>query len=90
MENTNNNNVSTSNENYQERLDRQVSSLLADWWNGLTKQDLLEFIRDNKSITADMLRSLFKEQGVVICSGLAYSTETNKAQIDFNGESFNE
>ena len=80
-------NTEPSNENYQQRLDRQVSTLIDEWWNGLSKGDLLEFIRDNKAITADMLRSLFREQNVVIYSDLTFSTNTNKAQVDFNGES---
>lgn len=86
MSNPENNNM-TSNENYQQRLDRQVSNLIDAWWNGLSKDDLLEFIRDNKAITADMLRALFREQSVVIYSDLTFSTASNKAQVDFNGES---
>lgn len=76
-----------TNENYQQRLDRQISTLIDQWWNNLSKDDLLEFLRDNKNITADMLRALFKEQNVVLYSDLAFSTRTNKAQVDFNGES---
>jgi len=75
----------SSTDNYKERLDRKCSELIDEWWNTLSKDDLLEFIRDTKSITADQLRVLFKNENVQIRANFLFMTATNQAQLDFNG-----
>lgn len=71
--------------NYQQRLDQQLSELVDKWWNTLSKEDLLEYIRDTRSITADQLRTLFRNENVHLRANFLFMTSNNQAQMDFNG-----
>lgn len=69
---------------YLQKLNAALTEVQSNWWNSLSKEELLDFIRDNEHITADLLRSIFATQELVIVGKTSFNTDSAETAIDFN------
>ncbi len=72
---------------YISRLNNSLSSVITEWWKGLSKEELLEYIRSMPDITADAIRQLFEQSDITINIGTAFMTAQSTAEADlFNND----
>ena len=78
-------NVSFSeiNGDYEEKMNSVLTDAFNAWWNSLTKEELLNWMLEQQSITADAIRDLFKNEGCNLKVGAHFSLEQGKAVADF-------
>ena len=74
------------NGNYRERLNALITKTTNDWFNSMSKEDLLDFLRETETITADFLRTILRNEGVVIMGGYSFATAEERSTVNFNGD----
>ena len=73
-------------DNYRNRLNQLITETTNKWFDSLSKEDLLDLIRETESITADFLKTLFRNENVVILGGYTFSTADANTSVTFNGD----
>ena len=69
---------------YATKMDSKLSAALTDWWKGLSKEELLEYIAGQPSITADVLRELFSNSSSTLAFDIMFNTVSLAANTDFH------
>ena len=67
------------------KLDESLTQQYAQWWNGLTKKELLEFIEHTPTFTAEMIREIFANTSLRLASLTSFDTKSLQIQSDFSG-----
>ena len=68
---------------YIAKLDQASTKIYAEWWNSLTKEELLAYIADQPTITVDDLRKLFANAQTTLNVGTEFNVATQSAVTDF-------
>lgn len=68
---------------YAPKMDNSLGAAVAAWWGGLTKDELLDYLRDQPDVTADVLRNMLANENCVLSFGLSFSTATQDAVTNF-------
>ena len=69
---------------YAEKMNAIASEALTTWWENLTKEDILSYLADQPTITADVLRELIRNSDSVLAFDIRFSSEQNTAFTDFH------
>lgn len=72
---------------YAPKLDESLKQAVGQWFDKLSKAELLQFLHDREDLTADMIRDMLRHEQVVLGFGLQYFVNDNKAQADFGDNS---
>lgn len=81
---SNNNNGDIQNSGgYAPKMDAAVGAAIAEWWKNLTKEELLSYLRDQPTVTADVLRNMLANENCVLSFNLAFATATQDAVTNF-------
>lgn len=75
-------NVATS-AGYAEQLDKTLKDSVSNWWNQLSKEDLLQLIADRPQITADMIRDMFSTYNMTLGFAVQYNSTLSTATAQF-------
>lgn len=71
---------------YTQKINEQLTIAFTNWWNNLTKDEILDYLRNQPTVTADSLRSLMSETNTQLVFNACFDTNDNSASIDFNEE----
>ena len=69
-------------EAFQEKLNKQVNDALDQWWNSMSKDELLDYIKSQPQIDADYLRTMLKNEGIQIQFGTTYNAAEKTASTE--------
>lgn len=69
---------------YAPKMDNAVTAAMKDWWKGLSKEELLAYIQEQPSITADDIRNMMTNMNAVLAFDIRFSTMNNEAVTDFH------
>lgn len=72
--------------NYASKMDDAVSQAISNWWNGLTKEEILAYLADQPTITADTLRQLVANNNSVMAFDIRFMSANGMAQTDFHNK----
>lgn len=75
---------SQSGSGYRQKMDTIAQEAFSKWWNGLTKQELLDYIAEQPSLTADVLRQMLADEQAVLSFGMSFHVANNQAVTDFH------
>lgn len=70
--------------NYESKMNNALSEAIADWWKSLTKEELLDYLREQPAITADVLRALIANNDSVLAFDIRFATAPMVAVTDFH------
>lgn len=68
---------------YESKLDVLVTRAAQDWWNGLTKEEILKYLADQKSVTADTLRAMIGNNNAILAFDIRFAANSCEAVADF-------
>lgn len=68
---------------YAPKMDDVVSKAVKEWWQGLSKDEILAYLADQPTVTADTLREMMAGTDCVLAFGIRFSTSSNQADTDF-------
>ena len=69
---------------YATKLDAAASEMYAKWWQSLSKEELLAYLADQPTVTADNLRQMLSNEQATLNIGTAFSVATMNAVTDFH------
>lgn len=70
--------------NYASKMDNIATRAIKEWWMGLTKEEILAYLAEQPSITADALRDMLSNMNCVLAFDIRFSASTNDAVTDFH------
>lgn len=68
---------------YAPKMDAVLTKAVEEWWNGLTKDELLEYLREQPNVTADNLRNMLANENCKLAFGISFSAATLQSVTDF-------
>ncbi len=79
-------------ESYAKKMNEAMTQAANNWWNSLTKEELLAYLQDSPEITADVLRTMLRNEQATLSIGSSFNTVTRTASASFfnaqnNGDS---
>ena len=69
---------------YAQKLDEQISESIKAWWTGLSKEEILEYLAGQPSVTADTLRDMISNMNSVLAFDVRFSSNALEAAVDFH------
>lgn len=81
---TNNENGGVQNSGgYVPKMDNAFTAAIKQWWDNLTKEEIISYLSDQPNITADVLRNMLANENCVLSFGVSFATATQDAVTDF-------
>lgn len=77
-------NLTETGKDYAPKMDRMMSQAVTEWWNKLTKEELLQYIYEQPELTADVIRQLLANENCTMKFTVAFSAATTDATTDFH------
>lgn len=68
---------------FESKLNNMMKETMMNWWNNLSKQELLDYIAAQDGITADDIRGLFVNMNSSLEMGIEYNPIDNSTIVDF-------
>ena len=65
---------------FQEKLNEQLRGAMSNWWNNMSKEEILEYLASQEQVTADYLRTMLANEGIVIQLGTAFTCHDNTVE----------
>ena len=69
---------------YAQQMDDQLSEAMRNWWNNLTKEDLLQYLAEQPHVTADYLRTMLANEQSAMAVGAVFSFSAQNATTNFH------
>lgn len=70
---------------FESKLNDFMTQAAANWWNNLTKQELLDYLAAQENLTADDIRTMFSTMNSNLTFDIDFSTASSRAKVDFGG-----
>lgn len=70
---------------YAPKMDNSLSDAIKNWWCSLSKNEILDYLRDQPDVTADALRNMLSNENCALAFGVQFSASTMDAVTDFYG-----
>lgn len=71
-------------DNYAPKLDAVLSKAVSEYWNNLSKEEILTYLLHQPTVTADSLRKMLSNEQAVINIGVSFNLCESKAVTDFH------
>lgn len=68
---------------YAPKMDTAVTKAISDWWNNLSKEELLAYLAEQPQVTADNIRNMLANEDCTLAFGMTFSAATCQAVTDF-------
>ena len=75
--------MENNNVQYAEKMNAGATEHLRNWWDNLTKTELLAYLADSPEVTADTLRNFFKNSGTTLTLSLSFDVASKEASATF-------
>lgn len=69
---------------YAIKMDDIMTKSMNEWWEGLSKEELLKYIEEQEAITADHIRTMMKSVNGVLAFDVRYGLSGSMAAVDFH------
>ena len=69
---------------YAPKMDKVLTNAMKDWYNNLSKEELLAYLADQPTVTADTIRQMLSGMDCVLTFDVRFSANTNDAITDFH------
>ena len=76
--------VNANGSDYAPKMDNNLTKTITEWWNGLSKEEILTYILNQPDITADHIRHMLANEDCTLAFGIKFSTATCDAVTDFH------
>lgn len=71
---------------YGQKMDAILSKAFDEWWMSLTKDEILDYLRSQPTITAESLRAMLKNEKATLLVDTSFSLVDNSVKADFHTE----
>lgn len=78
-----NNEILANGGGYAPKMDTATTKAISDWWNNLSKAELLEYLAEQPAVTADNIRNMLANENCTLAFGITFSAATMQAVTDF-------
>lgn len=78
--------IPTNGDGYAPKMDQGLTDAVSKWWSGLTKEELLQYLGEQPSVTADDLRRMLANENVTLAFGIHFATSNQSAVTDFHSQ----
>ena len=68
---------------YAPKMDSYLTKAIEEWWKGLTKDEILDYLREQPTVTADILRNMLANENCKLSFGVSFSAATHQSVTDF-------
>lgn len=68
---------------YVPKMDNALTAAIKQWWESLTKEEILKYLQDQPNITAEVLRNMLANENCVLSFGVSFSAAMQSAVTDF-------
>lgn len=68
---------------YATKLDKGFTQAVEAWWNGLSKHEVLTYLDEQPTITADQIREMLANENCTLSFGVQFSVASKEAYTDF-------
>lgn len=69
---------------YAEKMDQALTDTVAKWWAGLSKNELLTYLAEQPSITADDIRDMLANVNCLMKFEVNFTVMNRDATADFH------
>lgn len=69
---------------YAQKMDEIATKALAEWWNGLSKEELLQYLADQPALTADELRKMLGSVNTTLAFDISFALTNQEAHTNFH------
>lgn len=69
---------------YAPKMDEVVSEAMKKWWLGLSKDEILAYLAEQPTVTADTLREMMSGNNCVLAFDIRFDTAGTLASTDFH------
>lgn len=76
--------INTDGSQYADKMDNMLKETVTQWWDGLSKEELLAYIAEQPSITADHIRTMFANEQVKLKFEVNFLVAAREASADFH------
>lgn len=83
----NNFTVTPNGENYITKMDDYLKSVMNEWWKSLSKEEILTYLLQQPSITADHLRSMLANEQCMMMFEVKFAVANGDATANFHTNS---
>lgn len=77
-------NVTPDGQDYATKMDQALRDMVNDWWQKLTKEEILTYLLEQPSITADHLRNMLANEQCEMKFEVNYSINERNATANFH------
>ena len=78
--------MKANNTGYQSKFDQAVETAMKEWWDGLSKEDLLTYMAEQPGIDANFIRSMLANANCVMGIGVKFSMTSKEAVSNFHAD----
>lgn len=71
---------------YASKMDNVLTQAVRGWWEGLSKEELLSYLAEQPTISADNIRAMIGNMNCVLAFDVRYSSASGDAATDFHRE----
>lgn len=72
---------------YAPKMDNNMTNTITEWWNNLSKEELLNYLLNQPNITAEHIRHMLANEDCTLTFGISFSVNTCEAVTDFHEQS---
>jgi len=76
--------INSNNNNYASKMDACMTKSMSEWFNGLSKEELLDYLAGQPAVTADTIREMLSTMNCVLAFDIRFSTASGEAVTDFH------
>lgn len=76
--------VEPKNTTYESKLDQVLQQGMREWWNSLSKEELLTYIMEQPQITADFIRQMLSNENCLMGFGVKFHMATNEVKANLH------
>ena len=69
---------------YADKMNEAMTQAVMNWWKGLSKEEILCYIAEQPTITADHLRTMMANSEATLAFDIKFSTSSKVAATDFH------
>lgn len=77
-------NVTPDGEGYIDKMDQSLRTMVNQWWENLTKEEILTYLLQQPSITADDLRKMLANEQCLLSFEVKYAVAKGDATANFH------
>lgn len=75
--------TTNGNADYTTPINAMLRETMNQWWENLTKEQILAYLAEQPDITADHLRQILANEDFVMSFGVSFATSSHHAEVDF-------